>query len=298
MNWSSQRTKFGYLEAIPRPTQDELDEFYQNQYFAEGVNAIYHDSYPEIELAYRRRRAKALNDVASRSLGTRDPVRFLEIGAGEGFLLKDAVTRGWNALGVDFQQAPIERCNPDVVGHFLARNPQHYIESVTEKFDVIALQNVLEHVLDPVGLMERIRTNLNQDGVAVVQVPNDDTALQCAALDCGRISQRHWFLPPQHLNYFNTETIALFAKALGYEVADMFADFPIELYLWGNNSNYVQDKSLGPLAHQARLTLDALLAARGEDHYLDFYRGLANTGMGRNLIVILRPAGSAPRADP
>jgi 2-polyprenyl-3-methyl-5-hydroxy-6-metoxy-1,4-benzoquinol methylase len=290
MDWAIQKTKFGYLEAIPRPTQEELDAFYQKQYYAEGVNAIYHHSYPDIELAYRRRRSNALNEAASRALGHGNPVRFLEIGAGEGFLLKNAVERGWDALGVDFQQAPVERCNPDVAGHFQARNPQHYIESVTGTFDVIALQNVLEHVLDPVRLMDRIRICLRPGGVAVVQVPNDDTLLQSKAVESGRTGHRHWFLPPQHLNYFNTDTIALFAKAMGYRVADMFADFPIEFYLWGGGSNYVRDKSLGPSAHEARLTLDELLAERGIEPYLDFYRGLANTGMGRNLIVILRPS--------
>jgi hypothetical protein len=120
-------------------------------------------------------------------------------------------------------------------------------------------------------------------------VPNDDTALQSEALESGRIKQRHWFSPPQHLNYFNTDTIVSCAQAVGYGVADMFADFPIEFYLWGGVSNYVQDQPLGPLANQARLELDALLAARGTKAYLDFYRALANTGMGRNLVVVLRP---------
>jgi SAM-dependent methyltransferase len=230
-----------------------------------------------------------LNEAAAQALAKTGPIRFLEIGAGEGFLLKDAIDRGWDALGVDFQQAPIEHFNPSVARNFQARNPQHYIESVTEKFDVIALQNVLEHVIDPENLLQRVGMSLKLGGVAVIQVPNDDTILQSAALETDRTDRRHWFLPPQHLNYFNTDTIASFAQAMGFDLLDMFADFPIEFYLWGGASNYVRDSSLGPLAHQARLTLDELLSVRGTKPYLDFYRGLADTGMGRNLAVILRP---------
>ena len=48
------------------------------------------------------------------------------------------------------------------------------------------------------------------------------------------------------------------------------------------------DPSLGPLAHNARVTLDLMIADAGMEAYLDFFRALYKVGMGRSLIVLLR----------
>ena len=39
------KTKLGYIKSSPRPTQEYLNNFYQNLYFKEGVTVTYNNKY-------------------------------------------------------------------------------------------------------------------------------------------------------------------------------------------------------------------------------------------------------------
>jgi len=283
----------GYIEAIPRPTQDELNSFYQEQYYSAGVSATYQTQYTDDEVRQKQLRAATCAEAIEQSLShSNAAATFLEIGSGEGFLLAEAVRRGWSCLGVDFQRAPVEKFNPAALPSFTAANPSQVLNDLLnrkQKFTAIALQNVLEHALQPDVLLQNIRDIIDPGGVFLVQVPNDYSRIQEVAAAKGYINHEYWFLPPQHLNYFNASTLDTFVSDKGFKIVDAFADFPIEFYLWGGQSNYTRDKTLGPLAHKGRVELDLVMAEAGLKQYLDFYRSLYRVGMGRNISVLLQP---------
>jgi len=77
-------------------------------------------------------------------------------------------------------------------------------------------------------------------------------------------------------------------KAHGYRIIDAFTDFPIEIFLWGNSTNYMKGRSLGPFAHRGRVELDLFFARNGIGTYLDLYRSFFKVGFGRNIVVIVR----------
>jgi 2-polyprenyl-3-methyl-5-hydroxy-6-metoxy-1,4-benzoquinol methylase len=282
----------GHVIAEPRPTQDELDSFYRDQYYGAGVSATYQVQYTDDEVAHKRLRAATTVEAINQRLGGRTSATFLEIGSGEGFLLDAAMQRGWKCRGVDFQRAPVETFNPATLPAFTEAHPGQFLDGLIgrqEKFSLIALQNVLEHALEPDLLMQGIRRILEPGGLFFMQVPNDFSRIQAAAKTKGLIDGEYWFLPPQHLNYFNTENLRTYVEGGGFKIVDAFADFPIEFYLWGNNSNYTRDKTLGQFAHRARVELDLLMAESGIVRYLDFCRALHGVGMGRNICVLLQP---------
>jgi SAM-dependent methyltransferase len=74
--------------------------------------------------------------------------------------------------------------------------------------DAIVIDNVLEHVLDPQGLLADAVATLSPGGLAVVIVPNRDDLRQ--AVPSWR-DARHW-IPPDHINYFSmTDVKRMFA---------------------------------------------------------------------------------------
>ena len=292
-DFTKKKHPLGYIEAVPRPTQDELNSFYREQYYGAGVSATYQAQYSDDEVKQKQLRAatcaEALEQNLSRAGG---PIRFLEIGAGEGFLLSEAIGRGWSCLGIDFQSAPVEKFNPAALPSFTAADPGQILADLVsrgQKFTAIALQNVLEHALEPDTLLRNIRHIIEPDGVFLVQVPNDYSRIQEVAAARNYIDREYWFLPPQHLNYFNAKTLDDFVSDKGFKIVDAFADFPIEFYLWGGPENYTRDRALGPFAHKGRVELDLLMAEAGLKQYLDFYRSLYRVGMGRNISVLLQP---------
>ena len=287
------KSSLGYIEAVPRPTQEALNSFYQEQYYGQGVSATYQTQYSDDEIRQKQLRAATCVEAISQNLARPNAsVSFLEIGSGEGFLLAAAMRREWSCRGVDFQSAPVEKFNPAAMHGFTAANPSDLLADLIarrQKFTAVALQNVLEHALHPDIMLRNIRNVIEPDGIFLIQVPNDYSRIQEVATTKEYIDHEYWFLPPQHLNYFNTETLDAFVSGNGFKIVDAFADFPIEFYLWGGTSNYTRDKKLGPLAHKGRVELDLIMAEAGLKEYLDFYRSLYRVGMGRNISVLLQP---------
>lgn len=285
----------GYVRAVPRPTPEELAAFYRNEYFKHGVTTTYSAEYSEPELAQKRLRADCVVELISRHVDGARAARFLEVGCGEGFVVKSAVQRGWNVRAVDYQLAPVQKFNADVVEHVVADDPNQYLReqiAAGERFDAVVLQNVLEHVLEPEELLAQLRTIIHPHGCLIVQVPNDFSALQKLAREQRRTTRDYWFLPPQHLNYFNEDNLPKVAARAGFDIVDGVTDFPIEMFLWGAASNYSLDPSLGKHAHQGRVSLDLHLARKGLKPYVDFYRAAFAVGLGRNLCAVLRPTPS------
>ena len=67
----------------------------------------------------------------------------------------------------------------------------------------------------------------------------------------------YWIHPPDHLSYFNFDSLPKILNHCNFKVEKLLGDFPIELFLLHPESNYI-DKKAGKQAHQARIefTLD------------------------------------------
>jgi SAM-dependent methyltransferase len=75
--------------------------------------------------------------------------------------------------------------------------------------DAIVIDNVLEHVIDPQGLLADAVSTLRDGGLAIVIVPNRDDLRQ---MHPGWRDSRHW-IPPDHINYFAmTDVKRMFAN--------------------------------------------------------------------------------------
>ena len=215
----------------------------------------------------------------------------LEVGCGEGFVLKAGAEAGFNVRGIDFSKYAIEHFHPELLDRFESGNAYELLDrkiSTNERFSTCVLQNVVEHVIDPELLLQKVKAILTPGGILAVMVPNDYSRLQKKAQALGLIDREYWFAPPAHLHYFNIENFKPFIEALGFKVVDQLADFPIEFFLFHKGSNYVLNPDRGGDAHRARIALDLLLAEAGLDAYVSFYRALSGCGMGRNVMVILR----------
>ena len=289
-HFSFETNEFGFRSVTPLPTQAELDQFYNEVYFSTPATVTYQVEYTDNEIAQKRLRANATVEFIRCSLSEIGEHNLLEIGCGEGFLLAAALNQGWEVSGVDFQIEPILKHNPSVAEYVLAANPSSYIDQLIKsgsKYEIVIIQNVLEHVREPGVMLQKIKNLLTDTGKCVVQVPNDFSELQSLAFTAKQIKKEYWFSPPQHLHYFNNSNIIKFVESVGLKVIDGIGDFPIELFLFCGEKNYVSDPKLGPLAHSARVTLDLFFARNSMTSYLDLCRSFYEVGIGRNLCVIM-----------
>jgi 2-polyprenyl-3-methyl-5-hydroxy-6-metoxy-1,4-benzoquinol methylase len=97
--------------------------------------------------------------------------RLLDIGTGEGTLLKVAIGRGWQAEGTEMSSAMIRHVHDhsDLTVHHGA------VEDIALPhglFDAVVLNHVLEHVKNPRTTMQKVDDLLRPGGVVRVEVPN------------------------------------------------------------------------------------------------------------------------------
>ena len=96
--------------------------------------------------------------------------RLLDIGAGEGTLIKIASARGWSAEGTEISSAMVEHArHTHLTMHHGAIEDIPLPEGV---FDVVVMNHVLEHVRNPRTTLQRIAQLLTTNGVVRIEVPN------------------------------------------------------------------------------------------------------------------------------
>ncbi len=147
--------------------------------------------------------------------------------------------------------------------------------------------NVLEHVTEPIKFLERIRGVMKSGALLGVTVPNDFSPLQKAFLKAkGHLP---WFVHlPDHVNYFDFDSLKNVLEQNGFDVIDRSALYPLELFLL-QDLDYVAHPELGPVAHQRRVMFEENLKKAGMTDVLDhFYETLAAGGYGRDVMMVAK----------
>ncbi len=100
-------------------------------------------------------------------------ITVLDIGCGNGSQLSLPLARlGYNVTGIDPDESSIAHAARLSEGIEGARFLRTSVSEVAEKFDVVILSEVLEHVKDPSELLQAGERLLNPDGLIIVTTPN------------------------------------------------------------------------------------------------------------------------------
>ncbi|MEK0338057.1 MAG: hypothetical protein QQN41_11550, partial [Nitrosopumilus sp.] len=121
-----------------------------------------------------------------------------------------------------------------------------------------------------------------------VTFPNDFSDLQKLLVDSGKVDEEFWVVAPDHISYFTKDSFSKMAESLGLSVELILADFPIDIFLLNDHSNYIKDKSKGKQAHYSRIYVMNLLFDIDFEHNLNAFLSFGQSGFGRNLTAFLR----------
>jgi len=279
----------GFWQLRCKPDVNELSSYYAEKYY-QTERSNYRAAYSPDELAFFQVKLRQRHLVV-KSMSAAYPGRMLDVGCGEGFALSFFKQKGWTVEGIDFSDAGIKSMNPDCLPCIATGDIYQLLDQRMASgrlYDLIWLQNVLEHVLDPVDLMFRLRGLVANAGLLVVTVPNDGSPYQELLFERALIKDRFWIAVPDHISYFTRDGLSSIAAATGWRVARTLADFPIDWFLMHSGSNYVNDRCCGPAAHAARLMMENLIGQQPDDHAIDFYESMARLGLGRSITAFMQ----------
>ncbi|MCP4613876.1 MAG: class I SAM-dependent methyltransferase [Planctomycetes bacterium] len=280
------KTVWGFYQYTPLPSDEELNDYYANKYYQEGIGS-YSVSYTEEEISYLRLKASLIyRKTAQLTNGSMKGKTLVDIGCGEGWVMNEFYRQGVTVLGIDFSRHGIEKFHPHLIPFLEQGNLYELVEEKVRsesQFDFLMVANVIEHVIDPILLLNRIKRMMHHESILVIVAPNDFSPLHELLLKEKNITRKFWLCYPDHLSYFDKASMCSFLNAHGFEVRTILADNPIDLNLLNDNSNYIEDPTKGKNTHLFRVRTDNFLGSLDAEKLIQVYELLGSIGVGRDL---------------
>ncbi len=183
----------------PTPSPEAIAAVYETGYFEGGAYADYF----AVERDLSERKARARLDTLA-SLGVSGGSS-LDLGCAAGYFVDVALSRGFDAYGVEPTQRARERA-PDAVASRLVAGLDD--PALPTRFELVTLWDVLEHLPDPDATLRSVRARLAPRGWLAVVVP----ALGSVNT---RLAPSTWdqYKPPEHLWFWSLRSLTrLLAK--------------------------------------------------------------------------------------
>jgi Methyltransferase domain. len=215
------------------PDEKEIGPYYETaEYVSHSdthkglTNKLYH----VVRHFMLNRKADMTERISGKTRGT-----ILDIGCGTGYYLHVMHQRGWHCLGVEKS----ELASNSARNHFGLEILSSLDKTDTnQRFDVITLWHVLEHLQNLSDVFARLRGLLSEEGTLIVAVPN------CDSYDA-HYYKEYWgaYDVPRHLWHFTPHTLGLLARREGFKI-EQFAPMPFDAFYVSILSERYQHKRL------------------------------------------------------
>ena len=193
----------GHLQQTSYLNSKSLNKFYEKHY-----RDIYKTGNPEeLFLSQYFEVAKKIDSF----VGDINIKNILEVGSGPGGILKYFEDKkNSNVLGIDLDQRYLD---------YGIKNNLKLINSTVEsfssnnKYDLIIVCHVLEHLKNPISLLEQLKSFLNNDGTIYIEVPSLESVKDGAY---GKNLQNYLHLA--HVSHFTEKSIKDLINISGYKI--------------------------------------------------------------------------------
>jgi 2-polyprenyl-3-methyl-5-hydroxy-6-metoxy-1,4-benzoquinol methylase/uncharacterized coiled-coil protein SlyX len=146
----------------------------------------------------------------------------LEVGPATGYVTKILKERGCRVWCIEYDPEAAR-----VAAEFCERMVVANIETIDflrefrkERFGVVTFGDVLEHLVDPLGVLIRVKDVLKPSGCVVASVPNVAHGSVRLSLLAGRFDyQEAGLLDRTHLRFFTEESLGKLFRDAGYEIS-------------------------------------------------------------------------------
>ncbi len=195
---------------------DEPDEFYRDSGMRDGCA----DSLEMLRLETKdddERRFRFTEKLITNK-------RVLDFGCGDGGYLLRAKAAASDAIGVELEKTVREALQADGITCY------ERIKDAGE-VDIVTMFHVLEHLPEPVGMLQEIAEHISPEGMLIVEVPNADDAL-LSLYKCEAFANfTYWKC---HIYLYTMDTLRLLAKKAGLQVRFMrqVQRYPLENHLY------------------------------------------------------------------
>jgi 2-polyprenyl-3-methyl-5-hydroxy-6-metoxy-1,4-benzoquinol methylase len=259
--------KCGYKHVVPMYTEEELEKFYENVYSESTPSFLWYEKVENIK------RFKKVGKV-------------LDIGCWEGQQLEHFMKTGWKCVGTELNKRAANVAISKGIEVHQVSIREFFRRFDGEKWDVINIAYILEHIPNPFDFLNNLKSKLEKDGIMIVEVPNDFSPFQLAYIAEHNI-EPYWITLPDHLNYFDRKGIENLLKRAGFRIIHGETSYPMEMFLLMGD-NYLQDRSIGKASFQKVVAMERILRNYDSTLVSELYASLYMCGVGRSNTLYIK----------
>ncbi len=191
----------GVIYFSPMPTIAELETFYNASYY---------------NMDRHREEGKGMA-FAKRLTRWKTKGKFLDVGCATAFFINGIQTHSqWEVYGTDFGESAI-RFARETLGLNVRHGDLADAKFPDAYFDYVHVNNVLEHVLDPISLLKECRRIVKPEGVFYLSVPNGfNDSLDL--IDFYNLEQQPARSKNGHIFFFRDKTLYKLFDEIGFTV--------------------------------------------------------------------------------
>jgi 2-polyprenyl-3-methyl-5-hydroxy-6-metoxy-1,4-benzoquinol methylase len=206
-----------FIFVDPRLTPEELKLLYSDEYFLhEGADMGAHAA-SNYETAAIQGSVK-FPEILGWIQRFKPSGEFFEVGCGMGYFLHYAREHGYRVSGIEYAELGVRACR-EKFGLHVDRGSFEELPRQADKYDVIFMGDVLEHLMQPREMLDKARTMLRDSGVIAVEVPSmfNSLAGRLATLSYRLLrTKKKMGLPPYHVNEFTPKTLRSMLGLAGF----------------------------------------------------------------------------------
>jgi len=176
--------------------------------------------------------------------------KLLDVGCGIGIFLKVARDRNWDCFGMDISPKAVEFAKRRLDLPIQVGTLEEGI-FINEKFDVITMWDVIEHLYDPARTLREIYLRLNKGGILVIRTINEDFLFRKIAKKVFKVTfglinfLPKYFYYQDHLFYFSSRVLSNLLKISGpFEI--------IEIQHTSTGLSFLKKKLILSYAHKSK----------------------------------------------
>ncbi len=183
------------------PNEDAIEEYYSKKYEISSSEIMH------IEQRRFARQPEQFELIKLITKYKKPPAKILDIGCDRAFFLDNIRRLGFEVIGVELSKKA--RFYTQNIGIKVFSK----IYEVKQAFDIVTLSHSLEHIPQPLILLNELKEKVNRNGLLLIRVP----AFDCFWRKIFR-SKWIWFQPINHLFHYSVESLKNLLITAGYEV--------------------------------------------------------------------------------
>lgn len=194
------------------------DDYLSKEYNFQDTEALWPGRWLVHLLPFRK---LYLDNIFTRNLPKKSNFNqhVLDVGCGNGDFLSFAKKAGWKTRGIDFDPMAVKIAQSR--GLNVTEGSIDSLHNESQTYDFITLSHVLEHVPDPIKMLEDCYKLLKSGGALWIETPNINS-------NGFKIFHSYWrgIEPPRHFVLFNRSTLIESLIKIGFiEPSDKFTSY-------------------------------------------------------------------------